>query len=124
MQTLESAAATAGAFAHLRGTDTPGGTRGSRTAGAGRDGPPPAGDGGAQGGGSLAGADATIAVFTELIKGMRGMEEDEHCVCSGCKQKACGLRKCSRCRHVSYCSRECQKAHWAEHKQDCKPAHA
>ncbi len=26
---------------------------------------------------------------------------------------------CSRCRCVAYCSRECQEAHWSEHKTDC-----
>jgi hypothetical protein len=26
---------------------------------------------------------------------------------------------CSRCRSVTYCSRECQKAHWSLHKLDC-----
>lgn len=27
---------------------------------------------------------------------------------------------CSRCKAVRYCSRECQKAHWKEHKKVCK----
>ena len=28
--------------------------------------------------------------------------------------------RCAGCRKVSYCSRECQKAHWhSEHKQEC-----
>ncbi|KIL61611.1 hypothetical protein M378DRAFT_166732 [Amanita muscaria Koide BX008] len=27
---------------------------------------------------------------------------------------------CSACKLVSYCSKECQKAHWKKHKQDCK----
>ena len=26
---------------------------------------------------------------------------------------------CSRCRCATYCSRECQEAHWIEHKPDC-----
>ncbi len=26
---------------------------------------------------------------------------------------------CDGCRRVTYCSRECQKAHWKEHKADC-----
>ena len=30
--------------------------------------------------------------------------------------------KCSRCRHVRYCSRKCQKAHWKEHKITCAAA--
>eukprot|EP00984_Skeletonema_dohrnii_P007567 scaffold2763_cov88-Skeletonema_dohrnii-CCMP3373.AAC.3 len=27
---------------------------------------------------------------------------------------------CSRCRCVAYCSRECQKADWTAHKQECE----
>ena len=29
------------------------------------------------------------------------------------------LRKCERCQMVSYCGRECQVAHWKEHKPRC-----
>src|SRR5260221_10863486 len=27
---------------------------------------------------------------------------------------------CSGCRNVRYCSKECQKKHWPEHKEECK----
>lgn len=33
------------------------------------------------------------------------------------------LKRCSRCRCAMYCSSQCQRAHWAEHKADCKPLH-
>ena len=41
--------------------------------------------------------------------------------CSGCGRLAFQLRKCSECRAVSYCSRECQVRHWKEggHKREC-----
>ena len=27
---------------------------------------------------------------------------------------------CSICKHVFYCSRDCQRKHWNSHKEDCK----
>ncbi|KAJ6521915.1 hypothetical protein DFH09DRAFT_212165 [Mycena vulgaris] len=30
--------------------------------------------------------------------------------------------KCSRCLSAHYCSPECQKAHWKDHKEDCRSA--
>ena len=31
------------------------------------------------------------------------------------------FRKCARCRHARYCSRECQLQDWPEHKARCAP---
>ena len=42
--------------------------------------------------------------------------------CAGCGRPAVGLRACARCRAVRYCSRECQAAHWPQHKRQCRPA--
>ena len=30
------------------------------------------------------------------------------------------MKKCARCRAVVYCGKECQVAHWSEHKKVCK----
>ena len=30
-----------------------------------------------------------------------------------------GDQRCGKCKQVHYCSKECQKAHWATHKQTC-----
>ncbi|KAI9765704.1 MAG: hypothetical protein M1839_005399 [Geoglossum umbratile] len=30
-----------------------------------------------------------------------------------------GLLKCGRCREVAYCSKQCQRANWKEHKKSC-----
>ncbi|KAF2497351.1 hypothetical protein BU16DRAFT_559102 [Lophium mytilinum] len=38
--------------------------------------------------------------------------------CPICKKPT--LRKCAACERISYCSPECQREHWAEHKFDCK----
>lgn len=33
------------------------------------------------------------------------------------------FRSCSRCKHVGYCSKDCQLAHWEEHKKTCGLPH-
>ena len=40
--------------------------------------------------------------------------------CAACGIEERKLRRCARCRTVSYCSVDCQRQHWPEHKQRCK----
>jgi hypothetical protein len=43
--------------------------------------------------------------------------------CEGCGASEGSLKRCSRCKQVSYCSKTCQAEHWAVHKASCsKPA--
>ena len=41
--------------------------------------------------------------------------------CSSCGNCSENLKKCSRCRSVQYCNRECQKKDWSIHKSVCHP---
>lgn len=42
--------------------------------------------------------------------------------CGGCAARGEHFKFCAACRAVSYCSAECQKAHWKEHKAACRAA--
>jgi hypothetical protein len=44
--------------------------------------------------------------------------------CAMCDRHLRKEKTCDRCRSVSYCSRECQRAHWAQHKAACSPQSA
>eukprot|EP00823_Brevimastigomonas_motovehiculus_P008204 TRINITY_DN7487_c0_g1_i1.p2 TRINITY_DN7487_c0_g1~~TRINITY_DN7487_c0_g1_i1.p2 ORF type:complete len:181 (+),score=35.24 TRINITY_DN7487_c0_g1_i1:88-630(+) len=49
--------------------------------------------------------------------------EIKHKICANCKKgppTGTKLKVCSGCSEVAYCSRECQRAHWSEHKLVCK----
>jgi len=44
-------------------------------------------------------------------------------ICANCdKGEECidSLKTCSKCNMAKYCNRECQLAHWPQHKKDCK----
>ncbi|KAJ7470132.1 hypothetical protein B0H11DRAFT_2041503 [Mycena galericulata] len=40
-------------------------------------------------------------------------------MCENCTVRRMDLRRCAGCGIVRYCSKECQKAHWKEHKPHC-----
>lgn len=55
----------------------------------------------------------------ELKRAMRqNGTKPEYC-CSKCA-KTGEMRSCGRCRLTRYCSTECQRQHWPEHKERCK----
>ena len=37
--------------------------------------------------------------------------------CGKCQKEA--FKRCSKCKSIWYCSRECQVSHWPEHKEGC-----
>ncbi|KAK7050701.1 MYND-type domain-containing protein, partial [Favolaschia claudopus] len=41
-------------------------------------------------------------------------------ICENCTARRIDLRRCAGCAVVRYCSKECQKAHWKEHKPYCQ----
>ena len=41
--------------------------------------------------------------------------------CSCCSNIVCSLKKCSRCKEVFYCDKQCQVLHWSVHRTFCIP---
>jgi hypothetical protein len=60
----------------------------------------------------------TSATSSGSSAGASGASERRRCACPGCPNG--GRNKCSACKSVEYCSRACQKLHWAAHKAACK----
>ena len=73
----------------------------------------------------------TAGVVSEWLDGQR-TEFDQRIVgdvqwgdvsrCARCGAEGDNLKRCSRCKKVAYCSRDCQVAHFPEHKAPCKRA--
>ncbi|KAK7969968.1 MYND finger [Apiospora saccharicola] len=64
-------------------------------------------------------------VNTDGLGPGRGVQEmtaaSEKCRSCGKAKTAAGgkLMQCARCKEVAYCSKECQKADWKKHRQEC-----
>ena len=47
-------------------------------------------------------------------------EECASVACAVCTRTLPSMKRCTQCRAVLYCSRDCQITHWASHKEECK----
>lgn len=68
------------------------------------------------------GTDSTpaLSVVSSAILGQRGFTDSENIVkCATCSEENAS-KKCSKCRQVQYCDRECQRLHWFIHKKECE----
>jgi NADH pyrophosphatase NudC (nudix superfamily) len=74
---------------------------------------------------------ANVGIYTtplenhEIAGGEEMIKEKKFKFCGQCGKSAKevgknNLSKCDRCRCVRYCSVDCQRANWKEHKQICK----
>lgn len=68
---------------------------------------------------SLAGKDppSALSVVTSAINGQRGFIDNVP-MCHTCGEEK-PSKKCSKCKAVQYCDRECQRLHWFMHKKNC-----
>jgi hypothetical protein len=60
----------------------------------------------------------TSAASSSSSAGASGAGERRRCAYPGCPN--CAASMCGACKSVGYCSRACQKRHWAAHKAACK----
>eukprot|EP00961_Rhodomonas_salina_P006683 90765-Rhodomonas_salina.1 len=58
---------------------------------------------------------ANFAAQTQIRRAM--LAEDLACAACGVKNSI--MKRCTRCRIVYYCGRDCQVAHWGQHKVQC-----
>ena len=52
--------------------------------------------------------------------GVQVMSLDSVQVCAACGAACKTLKACGRCMVVRYCNQDCQRAHWKDHKGQCK----
>nr|CAG4646261.1 EOG090X06BA [Macrothrix elegans] len=58
-----------------------------------------------------------LTLFSSCINGQRGFHDDDACAACG-EEKV--PSKCSKCKSIQYCDRNCQKIHWFVHKRQCE----
>ncbi|KAJ8882403.1 hypothetical protein PR048_014211 [Dryococelus australis] len=58
-----------------------------------------------------------VSVVSGIINGQRVFADQGVC-CFACGEEG-APKKCSKCRAVQYCDRECQRLHWFVHKKVC-----
>jgi len=58
-----------------------------------------------------------LEILKNAINGQRGFVDDIT-FCSSCGEEKPD-KKCSKCKQVQYCDRECQRLHWFMHKKNC-----
>lgn len=58
-----------------------------------------------------------LELINTTINGQRGFK-DTVVLCSACGHEK-PEKKCSKCKAVQYCDRECQRLHWFMHKKTC-----
>ncbi|KAI8123451.1 hypothetical protein FF38_08854 [Lucilia cuprina] len=62
-------------------------------------------------------APSALSILRSAINGQRAFV-DELSYCSSCGNEKPD-KKCSKCKAVQYCDRECQRLHWFMHKKTC-----
>ena len=51
---------------------------------------------------------------------LAGAEDRAWRRCGHCDRERSDMKRCGQCREVRYCGKECQRAHWAIHRKNCR----
>ncbi|XP_075220966.1 ankyrin repeat and MYND domain-containing protein 2 [Lycorma delicatula] len=60
-----------------------------------------------------------LSVIRTAINGQRAFADNDTPSCSTCGEEKAS-KKCSKCKKVQYCDRECQRLQWFAHKKECE----
>ena len=55
-------------------------------------------------------------LFLKIIQLLTGVESKRCAHCNSFKE---GMKHCARCKNISYCDANCQRANWRKHKPNC-----
>lgn len=61
---------------------------------------------------------SAFALVVSTINGQRNFLNEDNNPCVTCAEPK-AIKKCSKCRAVQYCDRQCQRLHWFMHKKSC-----
>ncbi|XP_014229285.1 ankyrin repeat and MYND domain-containing protein 2 [Trichogramma pretiosum] len=61
---------------------------------------------------------SAVSVISAAINGQQVFKDVERLICETCGEEK-APKKCSKCKVVQYCDRECQRLHWFIHKKNC-----
>ena len=60
----------------------------------------------------------SVSVITPISEDMQRAHYKSISYCGQCGTSGCDFMKCSRCRKIKYCSKECQNKNWPYHKKN------
>ena len=85
--------------------------------------PSPAGRRSGGGGGGRDASTPSISLYLDMASTILSRSDEIHTWvpegCAACGAAKCALR-CSHCKSAWYCNHNCQRTHWAQHKQMCE----
>lgn len=66
--------------------------------------------------------DYLIVEFQDNVSKLKYSTQQKKFYCANCKKQVTNnqINRCSTCKNVQQCNKDCQKNHWLDHKKDCQ----